>query len=403
MNTAVFRIKQEWRYHLSIWRLVIDWTIALYILIPTAAISGYYYWQFWQGDMDHLFLYISPLQSGVLLLFFVHSGTIRLLTLEGDLLFLRKYDNHYMKLRISGVLYSLLLTAAGISLSAVLLVPVWFVYGGLTVLHIILLLLLTAVLRLLIQGVKQWIAVRWEGWRLSLISLLVTVVFSVSFGILLWAPVQVLTAAVLFTASAGSWVIHCRLQEHWSFFEDCLRENQERLKFSAFFLQMGGFHNSGKKRPRKKPLLLFSESESFFRHPTNDQRLLEWFIKRWLRNKTQLFLYLQFLWLFSIAVTIAPFWIKWLLLLLCSGIVIHTTYQLWQETKTHPFYQLLSGKDTLVNSLPLQQAIGMITTPAIFLFGFFAGTSAFSAGIGLLTACSAAAAAYYLYTKGLLI
>lgn len=81
------RITDDLKLQLRVFRLVIDWTIALYILTPLLLIGLYHYYTWWQ-DVPSWVLPIPFELALVLLFLFCWLGRIRLFFQEADLLFL---------------------------------------------------------------------------------------------------------------------------------------------------------------------------------------------------------------------------------------------------------------------------------------------------------------------------
>ncbi|WP_444684620.1 ABC transporter permease [Alkalicoccus luteus] len=399
MRTGIGRIKLEWKDKIAIWRMVIDWTVALYIVVPILAIGGYYYAQLWQGNMEHLFTWMTPFRWSFLLLIIIHAGTLRLFVVEADMLFLRKFPAAFQRIKRTGVVYTLLLNGGMILLFAIALVPVWTVYGGYSAGWILSVLAAAFVAKITAQTTKQLLDVRYERGKLYAMNTVVTFLFTGVYIGLVFAPIWLTLLGSLFLAGAAAYLIRMRLREDWAFSLDCLREMGQRINLSAFFLQQSGTQEKPKKYPRKKPMLLFTESEGFFKEPTNDKRLFEWFMKRWLRSKMRMLVYAQFFILFTIAIAVAPFYIKWLLLVLCTTIVVYTTYQMWLESWKHPFMKLLKRHESTDMSVPIRQAVGVITLPAAAVFGFFAGATSIGLWAGLVTAALMISIIFFLFIK----
>ncbi|PRO66312.1 ABC transporter permease [Alkalicoccus urumqiensis] len=402
MKTGKRRIVQEWAYHLSVWRLVIDWTVALYLVVPAAVIGGWHYWQFVEGQMSHWFSVLPPERAVFLWIAVIHSGTFRWLVMDADLLFHRRFDEPWEALQKTGIRYSLFLSVTAVLSAAAVIVPALTVYAGEPLYAVLLFLPAVLVLRMTGQLVQQKIDIRFERWRRTAVAIfcragltvpILAAVFFGSYG-----------AALLFLTFLPVlwWLLKSRRKEAWAFPQDCQREAEQRMKYSSFLLQLSGFHTKQKKEPRRKPLLLFTQSGSLFRDMNQELRLFEWLLKRWLRSRAHVFLYLQLTVVFSIALAAAPGWVKWVLLPVCSLIVVHTTYQVLGEAKNHPFFQLICRDASSLPVRPFRRAVGLITTPAVFLFGFITGAVVFQPLAGLLLGAAAALLLYLFYTSSLL-
>jgi len=85
--TKIFykRVISEWKFQYSVWRMAIDWTVALYIVIPAIIFGVCQYIELWQTQL--------PWLSNLPLQLFI--GVIFLFTWEGTVRFLSKRQTNY--------------------------------------------------------------------------------------------------------------------------------------------------------------------------------------------------------------------------------------------------------------------------------------------------------------------
>src|SRR5690554_3362237 len=100
------RFLQNFRFQVKSWRLGIDWTVFVYLLIPAVIVAVAVYRSWWVETptwMDDLSF------TSFLFMFYVLAwmGSIRLFIEEADQLFLLQKRSVYLTLRLFGIGYSL--------------------------------------------------------------------------------------------------------------------------------------------------------------------------------------------------------------------------------------------------------------------------------------------------------
>ncbi len=99
------RVKQNWIYQTKIFRLVFDWTVIVYLLIPAIVFTGIAY-KSWLGTMPGL---LDPIPYELFFLvcfFFCWQGGIRTFMEEADQLTLLQFPKVMYTIRFIGVVYS---------------------------------------------------------------------------------------------------------------------------------------------------------------------------------------------------------------------------------------------------------------------------------------------------------
>ena len=387
---AWFRIRMEWAWHWSVWRMVLDWTVVLYLLIPFLIVAGRLYYLAWDGAFEETFSRFPAELVLLLLVFSVNKGTYRTLAEEGDLLFFRQTVRKYLRLRWYGGLYTVARHAGSVAITVMLLMPVVLVYGEVSGGVLFMMALVILSLKLHASLSRQAISMRFEGWRGAVVSFLVRIGYLTAGGLTLVFPPLVMGLALVILVVLASIRMKRRVTEEADFLEECSFERTERMRYVSLLLQGAGFEQKGKYKVKKRPWLMFAGSESFFRNPDNGQLLYELFLKRWLRDQASLKQMGMFTLAFTVAILFAPLWMKWLILLLSSAVLLFVTRSDWREVKGHPFYRLLAGDSGyLDNPRPIQRAVSTVTFPSIFWLGYLTGilTDGFLIGTaaGLLT------------------
>lgn len=102
------RVRAEWRFQYGVWKTAIDWTVALYIVIPAALIGLNYYALLWKNQYG----WMEGLSFNWLLIavyIFAWSGWIRTFMEEGDQLFLLRCKGWVKRIVALGLGYSVVL------------------------------------------------------------------------------------------------------------------------------------------------------------------------------------------------------------------------------------------------------------------------------------------------------
>ena len=393
------RLRKEWRYQYEVWKTAVDWVVWLYILIPALGVLGYQYYLVWDGIAEWVTLF--PEVFFWLPLFFLSRfATVRLFLREGDLLFIRQQNTWYSTLLRLGFIYTLLRNALILAVVAMLLLPFWLFYIGASTMEIILALSFATIFQWVGQLGRQMLALRYRRWKQAFMNLIFLIVTFQLFQLFFFGHVFIQIILIIVFAMACYWLIRKRLLLTSTFFEDCLRENQERLKLSSIFIAISGYKQEQKQR--KRPWVFFSKSTKLFKDRSPNHLLAETLIKRTIRSKSKLRIIFQFTALGVFVIVITPVQVKWVLLVICNVALIHFIKWSWRDMRTHPFLKLFHFHDdeSLLNGV--RKAISLLAMPSAALLGLVAGwTSSGSLLIGVITAILSPILSYSLMIKSL--
>lgn len=392
----LFRLKKEWNYQYGVWKTAVDWIVWLYILIPVLAILGYNYYLLWQGTVQWIETY-PPFLIWFSFFFLTRIGTVRLFVQEGDLLFLRRQSQWLHRLMKLGVGYTLLRNAIILAIYTALLLPILQIYIGASVTEIILFISFVFLLQLFVQLSRQLLGLRYRRWKYTIInavflmgSLFLFQGFLFSGWILRGLIALILTAVVV-------WFLTKRLTRTNSFFEDCLRENQERLKLTTLFIGASGYKLE--KKQRKRPIILFFNSAKLFKNRTTKNLAAEVFMKLFMRNKSKLMAILQITGASMIAIWISPLWVKWVLLVVCLFAVVQYIKWGWRDMRTHSFLTLFPKGEHDQLLLGIKKGIFLLGVPSFLLLGLTTGWTAMSFLAGIAVALGSVLFSYFFFIK----
>ncbi|OIJ20683.1 hypothetical protein BKP45_08550 [Anaerobacillus alkalidiazotrophicus] len=394
------RLKKEWGYQYGVWKTAVDWVVWLYILIPGLGILGYHYYLLWEGTAEWISQF--PVQFFWLPLFLLSRiGTVRLFIREGDLLFLRQRSNWYYPLLQLGVSYTLVRNALVLTSFAILLLPIWLIYIGASNTEIIIALCFGFLFQLFSQLGRQLLALRYRRWRLTLYNMLFLMVTFLLFQMFFLGNKTIQAILFLGFAFACYWLLRKRLHLTSTFFEDCLRENHERLKLASIFISASGYKLE--KKQRKRPWFLFAKSTILFKERIPSNLLAELFIKFTLRNKSKIYSILQITGIGVVAILITPVWLKWVIFVVCLFSVIQFIKWSWRDMRTQSFFKHFPLQDE-ENLLPgLRKAIFLLGLPSCMILGLVTGWGGGSLLLGGVTAILSPLFSYFFFIKDSLL
>ncbi len=365
------RLVANWIYQWRIFRIIADWTIIIYLMIPAAVVFLAIYRSWWLETPDWaveipLVVYFLP---GYLLSW---QGNCRFFTEEADLVFLIKRKSLFQKMKLWGFFYSLLAQAVFLILFIILLLPFLrghFQLSGSSIAGFFLLLLalkyVLNYIRFHLRRIDKSILRIFAGFFVF-IGMTATAVYLY----FLWAVKHLmLVNGISFVIIALSVWLYYRLLKRPSLFEVFLTiDREQKLKTAGIIYQFSGQIEKTSVIKRRRPWL-FRNSGMIFRERTLVHGFMEMFIKFFLRNKIYLSSYLRMISVTAAAIIIAPsMWIKILIFIVFSVTVNVWFESVWNKTfKEQPLvrkyiesdgYFLAKGR--MVNGMVLFSVVLMI-------------------------------------------
>ncbi|MFA5537203.1 MAG: ABC transporter permease [Bacillota bacterium] len=372
------RLFSELKFKFNMWRVVIDWTVALYIVIPALIVGIRQYLLLWQGPPD--FLEMIPLSVLYFFCyFFAWSGSIRIFLREGDQLFLLNKEKWIKKIMTYGLVYSYGLNLFLTAFFFGLLAPIIFKHYHFILNQTIILFLITYLARNALGLTKQLISIRLTGWRRFLVTR-ATMIFAILFFILL-VPYTVdsyiyATSTVVFLAASTVLLSIKRLNFKYSFFADVAREQVEKTKYVGFLLSISGINVKKAKKQKKTPWL-FRHSNKIFKKRTPANSLVEVNLKSLLRNKERLLQFFQFFLICFLVILTIPGEAKWFIWIALAFVFTNFVGLYWRESLNSEFLQLFSWKPES-QRMALKKFLFIIMLPSFLIIAFFGGLQSFS-------------------------
>ncbi|ATW27512.1 hypothetical protein DCMF_24625 [Candidatus Formimonas warabiya] len=371
------RIVSEWKYNFGAWRTVIDWTVALYILIPFLAFSGYQYLEWWKTTP----LWLEPVPFSFFALaslLFAWSGTIRVFLKEADQLFLWNRHKWINTLMGKGIGYSIFLNLVTSVFFFSLLAPFLIGHYRMDIDKLILLGFITFLAKVVLGLSKQLLALIFPGFKqwiiLRVLFLFSSLLFVTCIPYLLLNRVLcILCIFILFLVILI--LIRRRLTIRGSFLPDVERENSERLKYVTFLLKMSGITIKNPKKQKKQPWI-FRNSKLIFHQRTAVNGLVEFGIKSMLRNKQRIQLYISFVAICLLAV-LGFSTLKWLVWLILAFILTNFVSADWKEAIQSDFMRILPWKKEHLY-LATRKFLFLMTLPGLIIISAAMGFQTFS-------------------------
>ncbi|MED1712158.1 ABC transporter permease [Bacillus paralicheniformis] len=307
----ISRLKADCLYQLRIIKLVIDWTVALYIVLPAAGIGVYQYIKWLNGGS-----FDNGWQAGLIVLapaVFTLFGSVRTFLMEADQLYLLQKKTLVLDMKRCGYLYCLFIQFCKWLLAAAVFTPLFVRQFGIELPACLAVFFFYFCLNSLITVLKR----RNIGWKYKLkhrvlnAGLIFFVWLSACAVVLLFSwPVVILSGMVLSAAAlktAGG-----TLGNMYLFYEEVEFDNRRKLRLAKFFLSLnldGSVPKQGK-RGAKRPRLFFKKSRNIFKARTVQNGLKEIFFKVMLRHPDYKRQVMQMIGIFTALIMVGPIWMK---------------------------------------------------------------------------------------------
>lgn len=345
------RIRQNWKYQYGIIKTIIDWTIMLYLVVPTAVIGGAVYRSWWFDTPQ----WIEEMPFG--LLFFVFflllwRGHFHTYVREADRIFLMKNERLMLQLKRGGIIYSYILDILYALILAFLIAPFWLHHYERSIESLILFSLLWISLKWVIMAVKGKMNVHVRGWRSLLRSLPLVIAaiiaWEVSYKFFINENIPLITTIIIIYAIGSFILIKKRFTSVNTFEQDLAIDEQEKTKYINLIFGMSmDMEKMPKSVPSRKRPRLYSRSNRIFKKRSPENGFVELFIKATTRNTEYILRYLQIIGVTIMAVTILPpLWLKLSIACFGLGFLFSWIGSVWHKViASHPFTKKYAEDD----------------------------------------------------------
>ncbi|WP_019850372.1 ABC transporter permease [Desulfitobacterium sp. PCE1] len=334
------RLLADWKFQYSIWKLVVDWIVALYIVIPGLALFLDTYVGWWQEPPSLFFVLPLTLLLPVAVIF-SWSGTLRIFVEEADQLFLFQHQSWLKGIAAYSILLQICFSLFATALLAFLAAPFLLMIHQVDLPGFLWFFLLVFICRVDAGLLKQCLQHRFEGWRYSLAQVPIIGFFAA----ILWAAVGSIGSRQFYPWLTFILLLMLillfvyRLSMKATLLKDISLAQTEKMKFANVLLKYTGTYTKKQIRLNKHPWL-FRNSGRLFKTRTADRILTEIGLKGFLRHRSNMLFYLQVVGMYGAFLTILPplwQWIFWggAIFFLASLGKLH-----WLEWVNSPFVSL---------------------------------------------------------------
>ncbi|MTI82026.1 MAG: hypothetical protein FH758_14345 [Firmicutes bacterium] len=372
------RVVSDVKFQYQVWRTVVDWTVAVYMVIPAIIFGVIQYREWWVNPPDFLSLIPLTLFINIIFLFSI-KGTVRLFFDKGDQLFLWQKKNWINGIITYSLCYSILIFFLMHIVFFLLLAPFLIVHYQLTVGQLFNLFSFSYLFGACMKFARHLVVLSYVGLKQKIVNWVTLVISALLFN---YGALFISNYNIWFVVSSilllGILIVLAFKRIHFKgvFYGDIEREIYQKMKNVNFLLGFSGYDIKKPKSPRKRPLL-FRSSNTLFKKRNAANALTELCIKSVLRNSKHLLQYFQLVVLCTIIIYTFPLGWKWLLWLLVPFLITSFIRYFWQEAVTSDFVKIFPWKDK-DKITAIKKFMFIITLPGYLLISFVLGFQVFS-------------------------
>ncbi|MGE7864801.1 ABC transporter permease [Bacillus paramycoides] len=361
------RLRHELQRKWKSIRSVADWTVALYIIIPALIFMGIYYRSLWMKELSMEETVYFGL--GLLAFYFVtFSRGVRSFFEQADSLFLISYPNHMRRLMKFGMIYTFIRIAITNVIVVFIMLPLLMKSMGATIIQIVLFWIFFTVFRFMLSLLMRFINVRvGKRWVLWIIK---NVLFSfglIFVGISLFFIYKNQLYSILFIGLAALLTVVLvkeKMNYKTYFFKEVEKEKEESMRWTRGIMQVGG-HAAKPSSSNKNPWM-FPRSKKILGKKA-DSRIIESFLKEFLRTSSALMFYVQITLISSVSIIVTPRWITAIILVFALLAIAHYARDYWNEFTKKMFLHLYCDEGKLL--LLRWKVNRYLLLPAIIIYG----------------------------------
>lgn len=372
------RLLREWKFQYGVVKSVADWTILLYIILPSVAIGIGIYRSWWM-EVPHWILPI-PVEL-VLLLGYVFAwfGNYRTFVEEADKVFLIKNKPLYLRMKLWSYFSTVITQIVSLLLSLCVLLPFLVVHYELKLENILVYFFYLLHLKILLMYIKQPLRRIRQKYIGLILLFIVFVTGSWVTQLVIWAVTNFalfLMFIIWLPSLFGMYLSIKKLLRLSGFDEEIMTEREEKLRYVGLIYQFSFSIEKTTPVIRKNPLL-FRHSKRLFKKRTASHAFIELFFKVFLRNFSYVLSYFQLIGITISAMVVSPtIWLVGLFFVAFLFIMRWYLDACWVKiTASHPLVEkyrelpgYYEGKRKAVNSLFL---LGIIMAVVFSSMGIY--------------------------------
>ncbi|WP_445489382.1 ABC transporter permease [Niallia sp. 03133] len=297
------RLIKSIHYQFNVIKRILDWTIILYLVVPSLVIFSFLYHSWWLAPP--VWMERISLTFGLFLLYcFCWTGKIRTFALEADKVFLIRNTSLFSGMKKWGYLYSCFIHLVETAILLCLSLPYFLVISHWNVIQIIQLFFFVSIFKLWIIHFK----LIFSHMKNKVIRITCRIIGFCT-GYFIWDLVN-FSNNFLFLLIILMFIFHPlvylnKLKRTNSFDRDVEVEKRAKLAYTSLILQFSMQVEKTSYSTRKTPFLNRS-SRRIFRKRTAVKGFLELFIKVFIRNSSYWISYVQITASISTAIFLLP-------------------------------------------------------------------------------------------------
>ncbi|MFJ7735593.1 ABC transporter permease [Lysinibacillus sp. NPDC097287] len=340
---------------------VIDWTVALYFVVPAAIISFFLYKDF-ATYVETLWVAQVPLIIWImLLLLFTGMPTIRTYLQRADRLFLIQDSKQMIQLKRAGFTWTLTKHLCRIGVYLALLAPIFIKVHHLTILDLLSYLLLLFTASFYNALVNLRIQKKWQQFCISV------VVWLTSIALFLYVP-PIVTASICLILCIACLIYYNRhFGQSMKHFDQLVELDQvEFYKWQSTIFKTAPELRSTLAPKMKKPRILWRNSKRMFSR--SDYFIEELLCKTMLRQSQYKWGYLRLLLTGLGLILVTPVWAKFVLLtLLFFGLRTYIK-SILQLTFEHNVWTIFQVSEEQMQRARARLIKGFVDIPVLTVF-----------------------------------
>jgi len=363
INILQHRRKLERTQNVKILASVIDWTVALYVIVPALVIGFFLYKDFLLTISTSWIVHI-PLVLFIALLFMItRIGTIRTYLQRADRLFLIQNRKQMIHLKRAGLYWTLSRHLILIGTGLALLAPIFIIVHHVTILELLSLLFLLFTTNF----IKVLLQFKFRKWQQLICNIFMCILGTVCF---LYVPTIITFLIYLVILISCTSYYHKHFVFSTKFFDQQVELDQVAFyKWQSLLFQIAPELRSQLVPKLKKPRLLWKNSKRMFRR--SDYLIEELVCKTMLRQKQYLLGYLRFLLSGIGLIIIVPAWAKIIML----GILYFTLRSLMQsiiqQILEHKIWSILQVSNEQIHAASKRLLKGFVDLPLLCILIIF--------------------------------
>lgn len=365
------RLSSGWKYQYSVLKAVVDWIVALYIVIPYLGLFINTYLNWWKHIPPEF--NSIPLNAflGIVLLF-AWSGTLRIFVEDADQIFLFQNKAWIKGIIKYSVAYYIFFNLLMSWLFCLVLAPFFLLLYHFSYSHFVWFVLSTFLLRASLGILKQLLELRLKGWKQGFAKIAFFLIAGWYFRLTI---TMLINDSILFFFSnififIILWfLIYRRVSISGALLEDIEINEAAKLKFTNVLLKYKGTYAKKPVNFRTRPLL-FRNSNTILKKRTPENGLIELCLKSTLRHGANLRFYFEVIGAYALMLSAFPSDWKWLLWCGSIPFLISVVKMYWLESANSPFVSLFPIRTEIQLNAAIRSLFSMALPGEIILFLF---------------------------------